>query len=152
MVVDQYIKVTAVSERGFEVFARTTTCGPGIVAVEVREGPIDMLTYITQTPVDDEITEISLHFSMVALDDEAATEAIAKLNDDVTNAQFTQDVPIWENKIYRERPPLTRVDGPIAQYRRWFRQFYSGLSAPPDDTQSTPADAKSVVSSQQASD
>ena len=51
MVVDQYIKVTAVSERGFEVFARSTTCGPGIVAVEVREGPLDMLTYITQTPV-----------------------------------------------------------------------------------------------------
>jgi 3-Ketosteroid 9alpha-hydroxylase C-terminal domain len=92
-----------------------------------------MLTYITQTPVDDEITEITLHFSMVALEDEAATESIAKLNDEVTNAQFTQDVPIWENKIYRERPPLTAVDGPITHYRRWFRQFYSGLASSSDD-------------------
>jgi 3-ketosteroid 9alpha-monooxygenase subunit A len=132
MVVDQYIKVTAVSERGFEVFARSTTCGPGIVAVEVREGPLDMLTYITQTPVDDAITEITLHFSMIALDDAAATASIAALNDEVTNAQFLQDIPIWENKIYRERPPLTAVDGPIAQYRRWFRQFYSGLASPKD--------------------
>ncbi len=145
MVVDQYIKVTAVSERGFEVFARSTACGPGIVAVEVREGPIDMLTYITQTPVDDEITEITLHFSMIALEDEAATASIAKLNDEVTNTQFTQDVPIWENKIYRERPPLTRVDGPIAQYRRWFRQFYSGWASPPDDTRPTRADAETRV-------
>ena len=81
--------------------------GPGIAAVEVREGDLDMLTYITQTPIDDEITEITIHFSMTALDDEAATDAIAELNDQVTNEQFTQDVPIWENKIYRDRPPLT---------------------------------------------
>jgi hypothetical protein len=126
MVVDQFIKVTAVSDSGFEVHARTTTCGPGIVAVEVREGPLEMLTYITQTPVDEEITEITIHFSMIALEDADATRSIAELNDRVTNLQFTQDVPIWEHKIYRERPPLTRVDGPVAQYRRWFRQFYSG--------------------------
>jgi phenylpropionate dioxygenase-like ring-hydroxylating dioxygenase large terminal subunit len=125
MRVDQWIKVTAVSERGFEVQAITTTCGPGIVAVEVREGPLDMLTYITQTPVDEEMTEITIHFSMRALDDEQATDAVAKLNDEITNLQFTQDVPIWEHKVYRDRPPLTKVDGPIAQYRRWFRQFYS---------------------------
>jgi nitrite reductase/ring-hydroxylating ferredoxin subunit len=125
MTVDQWIKVTAISEQGFEVQALTTTCGPGIVAVEVREGPLEMLTYITQTPVDEEITEINIHFSMKALEDERATASIAKINDEITNLQFTQDIPIWENKIYRERPPLTRIDGPIAQYRRWFRQFYS---------------------------
>ena len=127
MVVDQKISVTAVADAGYEVRARTTTCGPGVVAVEVEEGTLEMLTYITQTPVDDEITEITIRFSMIALDDELATAAIAELNDKVTNEQFTQDVPIWENKIYRERPPLTAVDGPIAQYRRWFSQFYSGL-------------------------
>jgi 3-ketosteroid 9alpha-monooxygenase subunit A len=125
MIVDQRIKVTAVSDQGFEVQARTTTCGPGIVAVEVREGPLDMLTYITQTPVDEEMTEITIHFSMKALEDEQATESVAELNSKITNLQFTQDVPIWENKVYRDRPPLTRVDGPVAQYRRWFRQFYS---------------------------
>ena len=90
-----------------------------------------MLTYITQTPVDDEITEITIHFSLIALDDEQATESIAKLNDEITNLQFTQDVPIWEHKIYREKPPLTQVDGPVSQYRRWFRGFYSGWSPDP---------------------
>lgn len=126
MIVDQYLKVTAIADAGFEVHARSTTCGPGLVAVEVKEGGLDMLTYITQTPVDEEIVEITLNFSMVALDDEAATEAIAAMNDQVTNVQFTQDVPIWENKVYRDRPPITGVDGPITEYRRWFRQFYSG--------------------------
>jgi len=35
-----------------------------------------------------------------------------------------QDIPIWENKRYRERPLLSEVDGPVMAYRRWARQFY----------------------------
>ena len=84
-----------------------------------------MLTYITQTPVDEELTEVNLLFSMRALSDEKATESISELNDQITNEQFTQDVPIWENKIYRERPIITKKDGPVREYRQWFRQFYS---------------------------
>ena len=132
MTVDQRIKVTAVAASGFEVHSRTVTNGPGIVAIEVQESGLDMLTYITQTPLDDERTEITIHFSMKALDDPEATAAIAALNDEVTNLQFTQDVPIWEHKVYRERPPLTAVDGPVREYRRWFRQFYSGWSPAAD--------------------
>jgi hypothetical protein len=35
-----------------------------------------------------------------------------------------QDIPIWENKVYRHDPMLCDGDGPIMQYRRWARQFY----------------------------
>ena len=125
MVVEQRLKVTAVADAGVEVLARTTACGPGIAAVEVTVGPLEMLTYITQTPIDDERTEVNLDFSMKRLDDEAATEAVAELNDQITNLQFSQDVPIWEHKVYRERPLLTKVDGPVHDYRRWFAQFFS---------------------------
>jgi nitrite reductase/ring-hydroxylating ferredoxin subunit len=125
MLVDQSLKVTAVTDAGYEVNTKTTVWGPGIIAVEVSQPPIEMLTYITQTPVDDEMTEISLNFSMKRLADTEATEAICKMNDEITNAQFAQDVPIWEHKIYRDRPMVTKVDGPIHQYRRWYRQFYS---------------------------
>jgi nitrite reductase/ring-hydroxylating ferredoxin subunit len=125
MVVEQSLKVTAVDAAGYEIQTTSTTCGPGIVAVEVSQDPIEMLTYITQTPIDEELTEVNLCFSMKALPDQKATESISELNDRITNEQFTQDVPIWENKIYRERPMLTKNDGPVTQYRRWFRQFYS---------------------------
>ena len=87
-----------------------------------------MLTYIPQTPVDGELTEVNLCFSMKALPDEKATESISELNDRITNEQFRQDIPIWENKIYRDRPMITKADGPVTQYRRWFRQFYSHAS------------------------
>jgi 3-ketosteroid 9alpha-monooxygenase subunit A len=93
--------------------------------------------------VDEELTEITIHFSMRSTGNDRDDEAVAELNDRITNLQFTQDVPIWENKIYRDRPPLTRVDGPVAQYRRWFRQFYSGWDASNGaaDRTSTVADA-----------
>jgi cholesterol 7-desaturase len=36
-----------------------------------------------------------------------------------------QDFPVWQHKIYLERPRLAEGDGPIPAYRRWARQFYS---------------------------
>jgi nitrite reductase/ring-hydroxylating ferredoxin subunit len=37
----------------------------------------------------------------------------------------SQDIPIWENKIYRERPVLTKGEAGITAHRRWAQQFYS---------------------------
>jgi phenylpropionate dioxygenase-like ring-hydroxylating dioxygenase large terminal subunit len=128
LVVEQTLKVTAASESGFEVLSRTTNCGPGISVAEVHHGPLHTITYITQTPVDEEHTDVRLHFSMRRLPDEAATRAVSELNDRITNQQFLQDVPIWENRAYLEQPRLTERDGPIAQCRRWYRQFYSELA------------------------
>ena len=103
----------------------TTTATPARLTVYDALLEIDSITESMRENLDDELTEVTLCFSMKRLEDEAATESISELNDKVTNLQFSQDVPIWENKIYRERPIITKVDGPVAQYRRWFRQFYS---------------------------
>ena len=40
------------------------------------------------------------------------------------NRQFGEDMPMWENKIYREKPQLCNGDGPISQFRKWAEQFY----------------------------
>jgi hypothetical protein len=126
LVVEQTLRVVAVSDQGFEVLSRTTNFGPGISVAEVRHGPLHTITYITQTPIDGEHADVRLHFSMERLADEGATRAVSELNDRITNEQFLQDVPIWENRAFLERPRLTERDGPIAQYRRWYEQFYSG--------------------------
>jgi len=34
------------------------------------------------------------------------------------------DLIVWNNKKYRARPILCDGDGPILQYRKWFKQFY----------------------------
>lgn len=39
-------------------------------------------------------------------------------------AVATQDFSIWKNKRYETKPILCEEDGPIAEHRRWARQFY----------------------------
>ena len=39
--------------------------------------------------------------------------------------QVEQDMLIWNKKIYEPNPILCDGDGPIAQYRKWFSQFYA---------------------------
>jgi hypothetical protein len=36
-----------------------------------------------------------------------------------------RDFPIWEHKIYVDRPRLAKGDGPLPEFRRWAQQFYS---------------------------
>jgi len=45
------------------------------------------------------------------------------------NREVGQDAPIWEAKRYIERPILAEGDGPIAEYRRYCKQFYVQQSA-----------------------
>jgi hypothetical protein len=47
--------------------------------------------------------------------------------DGVTGAHGLQaDVPIWRDKIFRDRPLLVKGDGPVTEFRRWYGQFYEG--------------------------
>ena len=38
-------------------------------------------------------------------------------------SQWTQDIAIWENKIYRQHPRLCQDDGPLLRLRQWYQQF-----------------------------
>ncbi|MGH8455295.1 MAG: Rieske 2Fe-2S domain-containing protein [Nevskiales bacterium] len=40
------------------------------------------------------------------------------------------DFVVWNNKKYRARPLLCDGDGPIIQFRQWFRQFYVNMQNP----------------------
>ncbi len=51
-------------------------------------------------------------------------------------SQWRQDVRIWEKKIFRRRPMLSRSDGPVHQLRRWYAQFY------PRQQSDAPSDAQ----------
>jgi hypothetical protein len=52
-------------------------------------------------------------------------EASVKEAADAFCSGVSQDIPIWENKIYRPRPVLTKSEKYILEHRRWSRQFYS---------------------------
>ena len=48
-----------------------------------------------------------------------------------------QDIPIWENKRYLERPALAEGDGPVGRFRQWARQFYPAPDAPTAEERAT---------------
>lgn len=43
---------------------------------------------------------------------------------DAVDAEWRKDIRIWETKVYHETPAVVAGDGPIGQFRRWYRQFY----------------------------
>ncbi len=52
-------------------------------------------------------------------------EAQQKLLDAFTYQGIYEDIPIWENKRYLANALFVKGDGPIAEFRKWARQFYS---------------------------
>jgi len=38
--------------------------------------------------------------------------------------EVSQDLDVWTYKKFVETPPLAKGDGPIAEYRRYAKQFY----------------------------
>ena len=54
----------------------------------------------------------------------AATAGIAKAFITELARQYSEDIPIWENKKYRTRPILCDGDGDVGGLRRWYQNFY----------------------------
>lgn len=127
MTVEQNLKMSHGPKS--EVASRTTNHGPGLSITRVDVGQVHSVTFITHTPIDADRVAFQLAFSMHRLDDPEASAAIERINREIVNAQAMQDMPIWENKIYRAKPILTPLDGPVHAFRRWYRRFYSELPA-----------------------
>ena len=90
--------------------------GPGWWALRFT-APVPMLVLTTATPHDEEQVEFRLKF--VA----PAGRADARPFADSVILEVEADRRIWEHKLWREEPPLSEADGPIHEFREWFRQF-----------------------------
>lgn len=98
--------------------------GPGF-GITRYQALIDAVLVGTSTPIDEETTRLWFHF---ALRDTEGDERAARIADtfvESVNREVGQDIPIWENKRYVDVPALAEGEGPIMEYRRWFRQFYA---------------------------
>jgi len=63
-------------------------------------------------------------------------------------SQWANDIDIWENKVYLDKPTLAKGDGPIHRMRRWYRQFYPELRRADEDAAAAavdPGDAASAA-------
>jgi phenylpropionate dioxygenase-like ring-hydroxylating dioxygenase large terminal subunit len=108
------------------VFAEQEAWGLGLVWLRVPQKPGVFFVTAT-TPIDDEYCELTQH---LLIEDIEGRGEISPEQHEMIEGVFSQtdnDVPIWENKVYRDKPPLIEDDGPLPILRRWARQFYPEL-------------------------
>ena len=83
-----------------------------------------MVFLSSTTPLDEENVKVRWVFSAPgALGDDAAKNAA-----DGLCAGVSQDLPIWENKRYVDRPVVTKSEKKLLEQRQWALQFYSNYA------------------------
>jgi nitrite reductase/ring-hydroxylating ferredoxin subunit len=75
----------------------------------------------SSTPLDEDTVLVRWTFVTPSTAGDGAAGQLA----DVFLEAVSQDIPIWENKTYRDRPVLTKQESGILEYRTWAEQFYS---------------------------
>jgi hypothetical protein len=55
----------------------------------------------------------------------SAGEDAAQMAAEGLSAGVSQDLPIWENKRYVDRPVVTKSEKKLLEQREWALQFYS---------------------------
>jgi nitrite reductase/ring-hydroxylating ferredoxin subunit len=76
------------------------------------------------TPIDDDFVDVRFSFAVHKGHGADIARGIGKAFTKEIARQLEEDKPIWENKIYLERPLLCDGDGPISVFRRWCKTFY----------------------------
>jgi hypothetical protein len=80
------------------------------------------VTFLSSTtPIDAGNVHVRWIFTAPKVNGEGAAEQAA----DSFCAGVSQDIPIWENKIYKDPPVITKTEKLILEHRRWSEQFYS---------------------------
>ena len=91
-------------------------------------GLVETLLVSSATPVDTDHTELWFAFTVRKIG-KGITGGVGKAFMMEIQRQLEQDIPVWENKVYLNRPVLCDGDGPIGIFRTWARQFYPEAQA-----------------------
>lgn len=83
-------------------------------------------TMFTVTPIDDE-TLFARHVFFVPAGEDGGPSRYGQSFMKEFSSQIVEDIPIWETKVYRDKPRLATGENAVLDFRRWATQFY------PDD-------------------
>jgi phenylpropionate dioxygenase-like ring-hydroxylating dioxygenase large terminal subunit len=87
-------------------------------------GIVETLLMGCPTPIDGEYLHLRFTFTVRKIGVEDVMSNVAKAFVAEVARQLEQDKPVWENKIYLDRPLICDGDGPVGPFRRWAGQFY----------------------------
>lgn len=104
-----------------EAAARITFFGPGGITWFEFDIPDvgRILMYQTHTPVGPLRQRVAFRWFA----DRDMPRALASYVVGNWVSQWRADIDIWESKVYRPKPVLSAMDGPIHQMRRWWARF-----------------------------
>jgi 3-ketosteroid 9alpha-monooxygenase subunit A len=115
-----YRQRSVVAETG-ATFTEQTAYGLGLVWLHTMS---DIVFLTATTPIDAEHCDLRLLFLVREEPGTATMSARNRALIDAIAENTSRDVPIWEHKVYRDKPPLVAGDGPIRTLRQWARQFH----------------------------
>lgn len=101
----------------------TTYFGPAY-QTSIMDGLMPSILLNCHTPIDG--GQLHLRFGVMLKKQDSDDKTRAFADGYIRNLEvgFGEDVKIWENKRWRDRPLLSGTDGPIVRLRRWYAQFY----------------------------
>ncbi len=99
--------------------------GYSLVRVNTPRFDANFNLLILSSPVDEDNVIVRTAVSLQNWGPRAWTYLVREAASIGLNKEVGQDAPIWEAKRYVERPILAEGDGPIAEYRRYCKQFYA---------------------------
>lgn len=101
--------------------------GVGLIQVDSffeRLLPLKHRALIHITPLDHGHVHVRAALAVRRSDDPETDEMVLEEWTKGFAENFERDINVWEHKIYRPAPRLSRADGPVLQFRRWAAQFY----------------------------
>jgi phenylpropionate dioxygenase-like ring-hydroxylating dioxygenase large terminal subunit len=101
----------------------TASTGYGFGAVNYKT-LIEICMITVNCPIESELTEQVFQVYYKNPENDPKVERIAQAFYTEVNRQLTDDIVIWENKIYRDKPYLAEGEGIITRFRSWAKQFY----------------------------
>lgn len=113
---------SASNETSFHSRVITETNGPGQSWARY-EGFPEFIVLNPITPIDDDCVVFHIAVAFRKRNADRLRAIHQKVLADICQ-QVERDIPIFENKIYRVSPLYCDGDGPIQQFREWYRQFY----------------------------
>ncbi len=98
--------------------------GYSLVRITLPRFDAKMHLLVLSSPVDAENIVFRTAIAVRSWGPRAWTYFIREASSIGVAREIGQDAPIWEAKRYVEKPILAEGDGPIAEYRRYCKQFY----------------------------
>jgi nitrite reductase/ring-hydroxylating ferredoxin subunit len=108
-------------------YKRTTSAGGAFVreGYGLGLGVLRVKGHVTFLSSTTPINESSVHVRWIFTSPKANGDGAAEQAATSFLSGVSQDIPIWENKIYRDPPIITKTEKLILEHRRWSLQFYS---------------------------